>query len=70
MDILFSLIFFPQATTESSVTVRQNEREDERKWLYECLQPEIYLLLEFMNLEVKNIFFSTISMWLPSCKVM
>lgn len=48
--------FFPQAITESSDTVWQNRREDERKWLYKCLEPEMYLLLEFMNLEVKNIF--------------
>lgn len=57
MDILFSFIFFPpQAITESSDAVWQNRREDQRKWLYKCLKPEIYLLLEFMNLEVKNIF--------------
>lgn len=62
--------FFPWATTESSVIVWQKERQDERKWLYECLQPEIYLLLEFMNLKVKNIFSPTISMWLPFCKAM
>lgn len=54
-----SFFFFPQAITKSSVTVWQNRREDERTWLYKRLEPAIYLLLEFMNLEVKNIF----SLW-------